>query len=103
MPRAEVAVGRQADAIGERIRKRLETIFKALVLEIDKELRRSTPVDTGHARANWVPSVGAPREVAVQGGEAHAAGVAEVLSFRIGDGATGGSPPASPRSYMDRM
>lgn len=84
-------MGAQARAIGERLRKHVETIFKALCLEIDRELRKTTPVDTGFARANWVPSVGAPHtgEVAkVGGGSAeHAAGVANVLTFKLGDGA----------------
>lgn len=80
-------MGVQSLAIGERLRKHIETIVKALVLEIDKELRKATPVDTGHARANWVPSVGAPHVGEVEGLSAHAAGVAEVLRFRLGDGA----------------
>lgn len=88
-------MGAQARAIGDRLRKHIETIFKALCLEIDRELRKATPVDTGHARANWVPSVGSPHfgEVATTrvagtvGSSAHAAGVASVLSFKLGDGA----------------
>lgn len=84
-------MGAQARAIGERLRKHVETIFKALCLEIDRELRKATPVDTGFARANWVPSVGAPHtgEVAkVGGGSAeHAAGVGQVMRFKLEDGA----------------
>lgn len=88
-------MGAGAQRIGERLRKHIEQIFKALTLEIDRELRKATPVDTGHARANWVPSVGAPHvgEVATVrvgstiGSSAHAAGVASVLSFKLGDGA----------------
>lgn len=34
--------------------------MKRLVLRIDRELKRATPVDTGWARANWLPSIGAP-------------------------------------------
>lgn len=80
-------MGAQARAIGERLRRHVETLFKALVLEIDKELRKATPVDTGHARANWVPSVGAPHAGEVHGAAEHAAGVGQVLSFKLGDGA----------------
>ena len=69
------------------MRKQIESIFKALTLEIDKELRRATPVDTGHARANWVPSVGAPHVGEVEGAGSHAAGVGSVLRFKLGDGA----------------
>ncbi len=79
-------MGAQARAIGEQLREHIASIFKALILEVDKELRASTPVDTGHARANWVPSVGAPHAVEVDGEAAHAAGVAQVLRFKLGDG-----------------
>ena len=83
-------MGQQADRIGERLRKHIEQIFKALCLEIDKELRKATPVDTGHARANWVPSVGSPHVGDLESAAAamaHAAGVAGVLRFKLGDGA----------------
>lgn len=84
----------ESRAIGEKLRRHIEQIFKALTLEIDRELRKSTPVDTGHARANWVPSVGAPhvgeadvvRVGSTIGSSAHASGVAEVLRFKLGDG-----------------
>ena len=58
------------------------------MLEIDANLREATPVDTGHARANWVPSVGAPvltEEPGTNTSE-HDAGLAGVLRFKIGDG-----------------
>lgn len=63
----------------------------ALVLEIDRNLRRApsaggTPVDTGHARANWVPSVGQPYTGEVDGQAAHAAGVAAVVRYKPGQG-----------------
>lgn len=89
-------MGAGAERIRERLRKQLETIFKALTLEIDKELRKATPVDTGFARANWVPSVGAPhvgsaevvRVARTVGSAEHATGVAQVLSFKLEDGTT---------------
>ncbi len=79
-------MGEKAREIGERLTKQIESIFKALILEIDRELRKSTPVDTGFARSNWVPSVGAPHVGVVEGAAAHAAGVAGVLRFKLGDG-----------------
>ncbi len=79
-------MGTQAQAIGEQLRKQLELAAKALTLEIDKELRKSTPVDTGHARANWVPSIGTPHTGEVAGQAAQDAGVAQVLRFKLGDG-----------------
>lgn len=84
-------MGKQAQAIGEQLRNELANACKALTLEIDKELRRKgigTPVDTGHARANWVPSVNTPRieEQPGTSSAAHDQGVAAVLSFKLGDG-----------------
>jgi len=85
-------MGRQAAAIGDRLRSELANACKALALEIDRELRRKgigTPVDTGHARAGWVPSVGTPvlAEVTGTDSSAHDQGVAQVLTFKLGDGA----------------
>jgi hypothetical protein len=57
-----------------------------LALEIDKELRRSTPVDTGHARRNWVPSVGTPNTSIAADDTASAAGVAAVLAYKLESG-----------------
>lgn len=50
------AVKRATQAVEEH----LDQVVKRLTLEIHSELVRRTPKDTGHARANWVPSVGAP-------------------------------------------
>lgn len=65
----------------------------ALTLQIDHNLRRApsaggTPVDTNHARANWVPSIGAPYTGESDGTSdgQHAAGVAAVVSYRPSDG-----------------
>lgn len=86
-------MGAQSRAYGIAMRRVVEQACKALVLEINRELRKSgsgTPVDTGHARANWVPSVGQPYDG--EHGPAVAAldaaeGAAAVLSFKLGDGA----------------
>lgn len=75
-------MGKQAAREAEKLRKALAQAPKALILEIDKELRRTTPVDTGNARANWVPSVGSP---APRGDRA--AGTAAVLAYRLEQGA----------------
>lgn len=79
-------MGKQAAAIGARLRKQLTSVTIMLALEVDKELRRNTPIDTGHARRNWVPSVGEPNRVEVKDDSAHAQGVAEVLAYKLGDG-----------------
>jgi hypothetical protein len=84
-------MGRQAAAIGERLHSALADACKALALEIVRELKRrgvGTPVDTGHARANWIPSVGSPSTTEAPGNSTAAQdqGVAQVLSFKLGDG-----------------
>ena len=77
----------QAAAIGERLRREVANVCKMIALEIDKELRRRTPVDTGHARRNWIPSVGVPARVEAKDDRPHAEGVAAVLSYQLADGA----------------
>jgi hypothetical protein len=37
-----------------------ELLVKEMVLEINAQLIETTPVKTGWARANWIPSVGRP-------------------------------------------
>lgn len=87
-------MGKQAAAIGRQLLKTIGSAAKMLTLEIDRNCRHATPVDTGHARANWVPSVGQPfTGEAVRtnvggniGSSAHAAGVAEVLAYVLDQG-----------------
>ena len=60
-----------------------------LILEINRELRKSgtgTPVDTGHARANWIPSVGTPNTQEANDESLAQAGVAAIMAYRIGQG-----------------
>lgn len=83
-------MSRQSDAVVAALERETAKAAKALILEIDRELRRSpkeggTPVDTGHARASWLPSIGAPAQG--EGDEAtHAAAVASVLRYQLDDG-----------------
>lgn len=80
-----------ADAVQRKIDALIERAAKALILEINRELRKrgtGTPVDTGHARANWIPSVGQPNTTEAPGtssAEAQA-GAAVVASFKLGQG-----------------
>lgn len=80
-----------ADRVQAKIDALIERACRMVVLELDKELRRrgsGTPVDTGHARANWIPSVTTPAMVEVAGTSdaAHSAGVAQVLAYKLGQG-----------------
>ncbi|HEU4727685.1 MAG TPA: hypothetical protein VFT22_07345 [Kofleriaceae bacterium] len=89
----------QAAAIRQRLEAEIAGAGKALLLEIDANLREACPVDTGHARANFVPSIGAAHSGEDEG-SAHEAGVAAVLTYRIGQGSlfeTNNVP------YIDRL
>lgn len=89
----------QAAVIAARLRAELETAAKGLVLEITANLVESTPVKTGHARANWVPGVGAAF-AGEDEGAAHDAGVAQVLAFTLADGSLSISNNVP---YIDRL
>jgi hypothetical protein len=84
-------VGAAADKLQRKIESLIERACKALILEINRELRKSgtgTPVDTGHARASWIPAVGAPNlvePVGTSSGLAQA-GAAQVMSYRRAQG-----------------
>ncbi len=82
----------QAAAIGAQLKREIEKAARALTLEIDHELRKDpsqggTPVDTGHARANWLPSIGVPATAETHSAATHAAAVASLLGYRIENGA----------------
>lgn len=85
-------MGAQADAIGAQLEAATEAVVRALALEIVAELKKSpdaggTPVKTGHARRNWVASVGGPFLDEVNDESASQAGVAAVLAYRLINGA----------------
>ena len=75
----------QVAAIEARLLAEIAAAASALTLEITANLIEATPVDTGHARANWVPSVGAPH-VGDDEGAAQSVGMAEVAAYKLGDG-----------------
>lgn len=86
----------QIKAIVQALDKTTEAVVIRLGLNITANLVETTPVDTGWARANWVPSIGAskrtpevrqPTSALVQGQAAlQAAGQAGLLSYKIGAG-----------------
>lgn len=86
-----IAVGEAADRLQRKLDAIIERAAKALILEVNRELRRSgtgTPVDTGHARAAWIPAVGAPNLAEPVGtdGSLASAGAAQVMGFKLGQG-----------------
>lgn len=84
-------MGAAADKLQQRLESLIERASKALILEINRELRMrgtGTPVDTGHARASWIPAVGAPNLVQPVGADETIArhGTAQVLSYKLAQG-----------------
>lgn len=71
------------------IRRNLEHLLagaaKALALEVTAELVKACPVDTGHARRNFVPSIGSPAD-SEDDGAAQQEGMAAVVGYAIGGG-----------------
>ncbi len=79
-------MGAAADALQRKLDALIERAAKALILEIVRELKRSTPVDTGHARANWIPSVSQANTQEAQDAALQAAGTAAVTAYKLGQG-----------------
>lgn len=73
-----------ADDVAADLDAFLETAVKAVILEVNHELVATTPVDTGFARASWVPSVGTPSSAT--GASAAASGMAELAAYKLSDG-----------------
>ncbi len=84
-------MGEAADRLQAKLNALVERAAKALILEVNRELRRSgtgTPVDTGHARASWIPAVGSPTLQEPVGADPSlaTAGAAQVLAYKLGQG-----------------
>ena len=68
-----------------------ERLIVKITTDATANLIEDTPVDTGWARANWVPSLGAPVVKELSGSDRNvqsaaseqSAGVAEVLGYRL--------------------
>lgn len=84
-------MGAASDKLQLKLESLIERACKALILEINRELRKSstgTPVDTGHARASWLPAVGAPNLVEPVGtsNALAQAGAAQVMAYKLAQG-----------------
>jgi hypothetical protein len=72
-----------ADQIHEALEKALSKIAVKLTLDIAAELKKTTPVDTGWARANWVPEIGQrPPATNFEGNKPSAAEVSGQIATR---------------------
>lgn len=84
-------MGSQSDRIAAKLTATVEKAAKALVLAITANLIAATPVDTGWARANWIPSIGDPVSAVAGSRESvspadQQAGQAQVLSYKLAAG-----------------
>lgn len=94
VPQVMVAVHQQA-----------ERVIRYVALQVTRRLIEATPVDTGFARASWIPSVGqpsgatggSPGAVSVQAREQ---GTAEVLAYKL---AQGGVFVSNNARYIQRL
>ena len=55
----------QTDRIVKNLRTVIRDIIKEMSLNITSDLILQTPVDTGWAKSNWLPSIGEPIELPV--------------------------------------
>ena len=53
-------VSRRVRRVGNSLRRDTGSVVRRLTLDITDRLIKTTPVDTGFARASWIPNVGAP-------------------------------------------
>lgn len=89
-------IQRQIAAAMRQVRRVASRAVAKVTLDVEANLIETTPVDTGWARANWVPSVGTPfrgpagsREQAEAGSVntgAQAAGEARVAAYDVRQG-----------------
>ena len=53
-------MSKQIDKLARELEDQLSDVAKGLTLSVTANLVETTPVDTGFARANWVPNIGQP-------------------------------------------
>ena len=80
----------QIDQIVGELTALAERGVRKLALDVTTNLAAATPVDTGWARANWIPSIGQPVTSPVgspgdvgQAATAQTAGLASLLGYRL--------------------
>lgn len=90
----------QAQLVGDNLRTYFARAAGEFVIEVTANLIELCPVKTGHARANFVPAVGATFTGVATDGSAQAAGISTVLSYKLGDGTLSISNNVP---YIDRL
>jgi hypothetical protein len=48
------------DVIIDKIKGNIDAEVRYLTLDLDYSIVKTTPVDTGRAKGNWLPSIGSP-------------------------------------------
>ena len=81
----------QIDSIMRELDGVVESAVTEITLEVTDELTRETPVDTGHAKSNWIPSVGSFSGLPVGSQDSvsrseQSAGESRVHSYRLEQG-----------------
>lgn len=111
-------MGKQLNRIKVQLSNATEKETKRLMLGIHEELVRTTPVDTGWARSNWLLSVGRPIEKTAGSKDlldlnAGGAGVGKILGWKFTQGPAydtnnvpyiqklnGGSSKQAPKNFV---
>jgi len=65
----------QINAIVKGLEKLTERVVSKITLDITANLIETTPIDTGWARANWVPAIGTPYLADLGGPKPSSAGI----------------------------
>ncbi len=77
--------------VNQDLRRFVTRVVILLAVRITENIIRTTPVDTGFAKASWIPSVGAPVQSVAGSREAvnrsaQDAGVARLKTYKLGQG-----------------
>lgn len=81
----------EAEELQKVLEKDIGKIMKYAALKITQELVKATPVDTGFARASWIPSIGKPTDQvggspSTPSNNAQAQGQASILRYTVDQG-----------------
>lgn len=74
------------DVIADALRAHIGAAAGAFIIEVTQQLVIRCPVKTGHARANFVPSVETAFSGVAADGSSQAAGLIVVAAYKIGGG-----------------
>lgn len=69
-----------ANNVNRQLNTFVERVIKTLVLDLTANLVQATPIDTGWARANWIPNIGSSFQ-----GTAGTRAEAEAGNIQLGD------------------